>query len=176
MKKLKRQLKQHLKPEQNREDWTGWGIGWRIGQYSRLSDSNNAYRMLSIIFDPENRLIYPNLLGAHPIGVKDKVFQIDCNFGALAGICEMLVSSSFDRVNLLPALPNQWKNGYVYGLRAKGGFVINSLEWENSSLEKVSVYSSAGGVLDLTYKDKSITIYTEKGKTYTFNSNLTPIT
>lgn len=152
-------------------DWTGWGIGWRIGQYARLSDSKNAYRMLKIIFDTANRMIYPNLMGGYPLG-DSKVFQIDGNFGTLAGLCEILVSSSYNRIKLLPALPGKWDSGSVSGLRARGGFDITDLVWKNSVLEKVSVYSLAGEVLNISYRDKSVSIETQKDTSYTFDGEL----
>ncbi len=152
-------------------DWTGWGIGWRICQYARLSDGESAYRMIKIIFNPKNRLIYPNLLGAHPMGEKDKVFQIDCNFGALAGISEMFVCSAYDKVQILPAVPKRWNSGYVSGLCAKGGFTVD-VEWKDSSLKKVTVYSSCGGTLNLGYMDKCIYVQTERGNTYYFDGSL----
>lgn len=153
-------------------DWTGWGIGWRIGQYARLSDGENAYKMLSMILNPANRLIYPNMFGAHPIGTTDKTFQIDGNFGALAGLSEMFVCSAYNDVNLLSAIPSNWKTGGVYGINAKGGFTISSLEWKDGLLDKVTVYSSIGGILNLRYADKLITIETEADKVYTFDGNL----
>jgi alpha-L-fucosidase 2 len=70
----------------------------------------------------EGNGVYPNLFCVCP------PFQIDGNFGILAGICEMLLQNKGDRVELLPAIPKAWKHGRIKGLRAKGGKIVD-VKW-----------------------------------------------
>ena len=61
----------------------------------------------------------------------------------------MLVQSHAGAVHLLPALPDAWDKGIVKGLRCRGGFILNELNWKNGSLHKAEIYSSIGGILHL---------------------------
>lgn len=131
---------------------TGWSIGWKINFWARMFDGNHAYRIIKnmlkilpgddVVKDyPEGRT-YPNMLDAHP------PFQIDGNFGFTAGIAEMLLQSHDGAVHILPSLPEQWKEGKVTGLVARGGFVVD-IEWKEGATKKIVVHSRIGGTLRL---------------------------
>lgn len=72
--------------------------------------------------------------------------EIDGNFGYTAGVAEMLLQSHDGAVQLLPALPEEWNEGSISGLVARGGFVVD-MQWEGAQLLKAKVHSRIGGML-----------------------------
>jgi len=109
--------------------------------------------------------VYNNLFDAHP------PFQIDGNFGAAAGVAEMLVQSNNGAIELLPALPTAFSGGQVKGLCARGGFVLN-MQWANGQLQQVFITSKAGKECMVKYAGKETRFATQKGKTYTLDNQL----
>ncbi|NLV51719.1 MAG: glycoside hydrolase family 95 protein [Bacteroidales bacterium] len=156
---------------------TGWSTGWRVNLYARLRDAKNAYHMyrkLLSYVSPDGYQgadarrgggTYPNLLDAH------SPFQIDGNFGGCAGVLEMLVQSNFRMVDskpsvsieLLPALPEQWKDGSVEGVCARGGIKVK-MDWRNGRVESLMLTAQKACKIQLMMNGKERAVQLKKGK------------
>jgi alpha-L-fucosidase 2 len=152
---------------------TGWSRAWKISCWARLFDGNHAYKLLKqalhftnvtyLAMDGSAGGVYENLLDAHP------PFQIDGNFGATAGIAEMLLQSNQGFIQLLPALPTAWPEGSFQGIKAEGNFIVD-LKWGNSFPTNCVVTSDSSGVCKLYYPGIHINnIKDNKGKTISYD-------
>jgi len=140
---------------------TGWSTAWKINLFARLGQGNRSYDLIKQLF---RQCIVENLFDTHP------PFQMDGNFGYTAGVAEMLLQSHIKEGNhyilqLLPALPDAWKDGEVAGLRARGGFVVD-MTWKNGELVDCEVKSLLGNNLNVNYGGKSDQMSTVSGKSY----------
>lgn len=163
------------------DEGTGWSLAWKINFWARFRDGNHTWKMVQMLLRPQGQSqasatgggnngggSYPNLFDAHP------PFQIDGNFGGAAGIVEMLVQSHLDAIDILPALPDAVPQGYIKGVRARGGFELE-FTWEGGRLRMLKVTSKAGYPLSLRYGSHTYSSHTRKGQVLTFDGELKKI-
>ena len=157
---------------------TGWSTGWRVNLYARLHDAGNAYhifrKLLSYVSPdgyrgPDARRgggTYPNLLDAH------SPFQIDGNFGGCAGVIEMLLQSDYTlnakgkptvSIELLPALPANWKDGALSGACARGGIAVD-MEWKGHRVTSLNLVTKQACKVSLLVNGKQRTVKLKKGE------------
>jgi len=146
----------------HRGEHGGWPGAWRVALWARLGDGERAHRILT---GHVMRGLSDNMWNA------GRVFQIDANFGATAGIAEMLLQSHAGELDILPALPKAWPAGRVTGLRARGGFEVD-IEWKGGGLVRAVMRSSLGRSCKVRCGEKTIELDTRAGESRTLDGRL----
>ncbi len=149
---------------------TGWSMGWKVNLWARFLDGDHALLILRNLLQPVGAVsgqggLYPNLFDAHP------PFQIDGNFGACAGIAEMLLQSHTGQIHLLPALPKAWSAGSVKGLRARGAVTVD-MDWKDGQLITARLTARTSGSVRLHCGNQTATWEARAGQTVKLNGDL----
>lgn len=164
-------IKQRMTPGENWED-TGWARSMLMLYSARLWEHDALYGHISAMLQ---HLTNDNLMVKHPStrGAPSfaDVYELDGNTGLTACIAEALLQSHNGEIHLLPVLPPLWKNGYVKGLRARGGYEVE-MEWKGGRLTAAVIGSKYASRCTVRYGNIRKTFETEAGSTYRFDGSL----
>ena len=148
------------------DDGPSWTIAYKLLFWARLQDGNRAFKLFKEILKPTLRTdinygagggVYPNMLSAGP------PFQIDGNFGAAAGLAEMLIQSHDGYIELLPAIPDVWKKyGNIKGLKARGNFTVD-MTWKDGKITTYRISSPTSKKVKVKFNGRMQEITALKG-------------
>jgi len=140
-----------------------WAFAWRMSIWARLDNGDKAHFMYENLFKYG---LLPNLFCTHP------PFQMDGNFGCVAGVCEMLLQSHAGEIELLPAPPAAWPSGKISGLRARGGYEVSE-EWKNGKLVSATLKNVSGdGSVRVRYGSRTTQFNLSRGAEKTLTGEL----
>ena len=125
---------------------TGWSMGWKINLWARALDGDHARTILNNALRHSNgdAGVFYNLFDSHA------PFQIDGNFGACAGMAEMLMQSNSGTIRILPALPTAWASGHINGMKAVGDFTV-SIAWNDGKATRITIVNNQGQTAPVVY-------------------------
>lgn len=141
---------------------TGWSRAWMINMNARLLDAKSAEENIRKFLQIS---IADNLFDEHP------PFQIDGNFGYTAGVAELLLQSHENFIRILPTLPENWSNGSIKGLKARGNIEVD-IEWENGKLVRLKLMAKEDTTIKLKYDTHEVEVDLSKGKKIKLDGNL----
>lgn len=144
---------------------TGWSDVWRVGLWAHLHDADGAYRNLKLLL---TQMTLPNMFDLCP------PFQIDGNLGGPAVMTEMLVQSTPDEINVLPALPSRWPDGSLTGVRVRGGGKVD-LSWSAGNLTALRLQVTRKARYRVVYRGKTTDVRASPDRPITLNGSLEPI-
>ena len=104
------------------------------GAWARMGRGDRAYQKLRAHLSDT---LFDSLLGVN-MSYPEPVFQIDSNLGIIAVVGEMLVQSTPNGIILLPALPDEWKNGSIEKIRTRCGCSVD-VSWQDGKLKEFTI-------------------------------------
>ncbi|CAF3486675.1 unnamed protein product [Adineta steineri] len=146
----------------------GWSLAWKSNIWARFHQGSTAFKLLCMILTPLHTA--PNMLDL----IEGPPFQIDANFGVTSAICEILLQSQNNQIELLPALPiDNWPQGFVCSLRARGNYQV-SIWWADGILQRAEILPlSNQNSCTIVYQNKKLILENLlSGYTYHLNSLL----
>ena len=122
---------------------------------AHLGDTEHAYECVDWLC---NSYWSPSFTSYHDPG---EIFNVDICGGLPALVTEMIIQSSSEEVALLPALPAQWADGEIKGVRTRCGVTVD-LMWKDSKPVSATFIAQRNTLFKLKYDDREWTVELKK--------------
>ncbi len=138
--------------------WCGYSYAWLSNIKARAKDGEGALKDLQIFAKA-----FCSTNSFHLNGDQSKSgfstfqyrpFTLEGNFAFAAGLQEMLLQSHAGFIDIMPAVPDSWKDIAFHNLRSEGAFLISAIKKEGK-IKNIIVHSEKGGTMKIKLpKDK----------------------
>ncbi|MDG0791529.1 hypothetical protein OMP38_12100 [Cohnella ginsengisoli] len=109
------------------------GHGWmhKALVYARLKNGDGLLASLLAMVNDDG--YYPSLMSDHDTNRRNDTYCTDTSFGNLGAVHEALVFSNNGEIEVVPALPADWKSGSIFGLMARTRAEVKELTWDQEA-------------------------------------------
>jgi len=106
------------------------GHGWmhKALVYARLKNGEGVISSLLPMMTDAG--YYTSLMTDHDTNRRNDSYCTDTSFGTVGIVHEALLFSNTGEIEVLPALPSEWKSGSIHGLMARTQVEVRELSWD----------------------------------------------
>jgi len=131
---------------------------------AHLKDTEHAYECVDWLC---NSYWSPSFTSYHDPG---EIFNVDICGGLPAVVSEMIIQSSADEIDLLPALPEQWPEGAISGVKTRCGVMVD-FEWKDRTPVQAILNAQRNTVFKIKYKHREWPLELKKGQVFNWEIN-----
>ncbi|KRF10280.1 hypothetical protein ASG89_01745 [Paenibacillus sp. Soil766] len=108
------------------------GHGWmhKALVYARLKNGDGVISSLLPMMTDSG--YYTSLMTDHDTNRRNDCYCTDTLFGTVGAVNEALLFSNTGEIEILPALPSEWKSGSIKGLMARTRVKVSGLFWDTN--------------------------------------------
>ncbi|MGN6490369.1 MAG: glycosyl hydrolase family 95 catalytic domain-containing protein [Agriterribacter sp.] len=146
--------------------WCGYSYSWLANLKARAKDGEGAAKALNIF---ARAFCLPNSFHANGDQTKSglskftyRPFTLEGNFAYAAGLQEMLLQSYAGFIEIMPAVPDTWKDISFNQLRAEGAYLV-SAQKQNGVITQVKIVAEKGGKTKLKLPFSNWKVLSSKG-------------
>lgn len=146
--------------------WCGYSYSWLANLKARAKDGAGARDALATF---ARAFCLPNSFHANGDQTKSGLSKftyrpvtLEGNFAFASGLQEMMLQSYAGPIEIMPALPTDWKNAAFSNLRAEGAVLV-SAKRKDGEIAQISLVAEKAGTFSLKLPSSGLKITMSKG-------------